>query len=356
MADRFNLEVHHDSGQAQTAVVLPCGPDQFSRFIAGLLGKPQELEGVFHGRFRIDLEGATQLHHLITQRVMEQHGVAPLQFTAKLIFGNGTSVQLNTFVDFTNYHEVRAITSTGLILTWTFLVHFQGAAAPEKQEIEVSFGVGRQPDFGSGRDSGAVGYHVRHTARTWGADIESLLTHYIHGVIRSEHRARVLLRAHSGAFAFALGATMFIALVAGMLYSTAAMDDRRIAALVAAQGSQAQVAVKIDAIAAYLVGDAGVAGMLLALVYVLFSAVASIATGGFIATRAERMPAGDVVFTKLAEERYEVHEREFRRSSLSILQTIAISIVLAVAGNFVYDFAIKRAVERQLASISSPKK
>src|ERR1700694_338469 len=116
-----------------STVVLPCPPDQFREFIAGLLGLPQTIEGTLDGPFEVTKQDAENLYALIDQRISSQNEAALVQFTARVAYDNKSSVLLSSLRDFLSYNEVKPLKSTGLQLSWTYLIKFPMKAFPEKQ-------------------------------------------------------------------------------------------------------------------------------------------------------------------------------------------------------------------------------
>lgn len=119
--------------------MLPCPPDQFRDFIAGLLGKPQTIERYVEGPFELTKPDAENLYHLLDQRISSQNDATLVQFTARIIYSDNSSVLLNSFSDFQSYNEVKPLISTGLHLSWTYLIQFKNKSFPEKQNIDISF-------------------------------------------------------------------------------------------------------------------------------------------------------------------------------------------------------------------------
>jgi hypothetical protein len=157
-------------------VLVPCSPDDFVDFISKLLGKPQVAEGRSSGHFNIDLDDIKNFYHLIEQRMIEQNRGRLVQFTANIHYDDGTSVEVETLPRLEQYAEVRPLVSTGVMLTWIYLVTFNIQTVPEKQQIEVTFDTSRRvrSQYRWEPPIDVIKYRVAYTARTWGADIENL--------------------------------------------------------------------------------------------------------------------------------------------------------------------------------------
>ncbi|MBP7702051.1 MAG: hypothetical protein KA098_05555 [Phenylobacterium sp.] len=125
--------------EANHSLVLPVEPNDFSEFIAKLLGKPQTIERKFESPFTIRKEDINHVFELVRQRIDSQNDATLAQFSARILYDDNSSVLVNSIDEFTHYNEIRPIVSNGLDLSWRWLVKFRGSNIPEKQEIEISF-------------------------------------------------------------------------------------------------------------------------------------------------------------------------------------------------------------------------
>jgi hypothetical protein len=125
-------------------VVLPCPPDQFRDFIAGLLGRAQTIETTIAGPFEVTKHSVENLFHLLAQRLSSQNEATLVQFTARIVYDDNSSVLLNSLEDFLSYNEVKPLISVGLHLSWTYLIKFQNKPFPEKQIVQISFDTARR--------------------------------------------------------------------------------------------------------------------------------------------------------------------------------------------------------------------
>jgi hypothetical protein len=235
-----NVPVRWDQ-DSDGGVVIHVERERFAEFVGGLLGQPQTIERYFTGPFDFDRNNVVQLHHLITQRVQQQNEAHLVQATFTILFSNDSSVQLNTLEDFLSYQVIGSERTTGVHAAWTYIVQFQDRAAPEKQVIEVTMNavtVEQKRKTGSAVFAAMPpGCRVRieHTARTWGTDIENLVTQHIQswqvneGLIK---RALVRFSSHIGI----VTALVFMALVSlGFAAATFSFEKRVISAAAAAQ-------------------------------------------------------------------------------------------------------------------------
>ena len=198
----------HQSPHDDYAVILPCKPGEFGAFISGLLGKPQTITAAFFGVFEITQNDIENFYHLVKQRIDQQNDATILQFSVRMVFDDDSSVLLDSFDDFVQYNEVRPIASVAAHLSWTLLIRFPSKPAPEKQDIDVSIVCsGRHfiPIFDNpvmiahrlnSPSTGYISLRIRHTARTWGADIEALLGNHIRTLLKVRSKWNVFLTTH----------------------------------------------------------------------------------------------------------------------------------------------------------------
>jgi hypothetical protein len=166
-------------------ITLRSSEQNFRRFIAGLLGQPQLITGKINESFEVDIAKIINFHHTINQRISEQNQGFLLQFRATISFSDMTSALINSISELQSFEQVRQVATTSIELNWVFLIKFANRDSPERQEVAISLITERHYDtdildrfvigpgsFSTGR---GPGYQITHTARTWGADIQSLL-------------------------------------------------------------------------------------------------------------------------------------------------------------------------------------
>lgn len=185
------------SDSTEVAVVIPCDPKDFGEFIGSLLGKSQEIEKSIYGKFFIEKDNIEDIFHLINQRVSQQNSGVLVSFTITIYYDDDSNVRLNSIDEFLRYAEVKPRLSLGFNMTWVYLIIFSGNKVPEKQEIDLGFSSDHRRRRrrtaldveiysaldGPGELEGRFKLRVRHTVRSWGVDIESLITGHI-GTLR----------------------------------------------------------------------------------------------------------------------------------------------------------------------------
>lgn len=173
-------------------VTLPFAHDDFKDFIIGLLGKPQTITKSFSGVFEIKKNHIINIHNLIDQRIKQQNDASLIRLNARVMFDDNSSILLRSLEELISYNEIKPIVSTGAYLSWQYLIKFNDKNVPERQEIEIAIISTSQDaptldapmmqfDWTKG---GFIHLNIKHTARTWGADIESLLSNHFNKTVR----------------------------------------------------------------------------------------------------------------------------------------------------------------------------
>jgi hypothetical protein len=346
---------------SRTAVLLPCEPDQFRDFIAGLLGKPQVIGRVIRGPFNVGRNDIENLYHLIDQRISSQNDATLIQFTARIVFDDSSSVLLNSFADFVSYKEVKPLVSKSVNLSWTYLIKFRNKSVFEKQQIDVSCiadysredifhdfdvsGLVFKRQFGPASESGNIILRISHTDRTWGTDIEALLTGHLQTLILVDSKFRQFVRKYSGSIGLIGAATVFGSVVyAGWgafdrIQEHATVEARTL--LAAGSTNAEQIAKMIRTILQYTIenpsekykGAAFVAGT------VLF--IGCVAFGVMLGVFAESSKSSFVVLTSKAEELRKIELNNDRNNWSNFVLSIVGALVISVVGNYLFFLVLK---------------
>jgi hypothetical protein len=210
------LQVQVSKEDRSYAVSLPCDPDSFTDFIASLLGKPQTIEFYIIDPFEVRREDLVNIHHLIIQRIQAQNRGKMIHFSARVDYDNNSSVTLNTYEAFISYSEVKPLISIGTTLSWTFLIEFSGSRVPEKQEIVIYFNTKPHdrvrlpvPMF-EDYAKAAIKAVITHTDRSWGGDIENLLSGQLKTLTHPVGGMKRFVSDRSGWIGFLVGLFVFV--------------------------------------------------------------------------------------------------------------------------------------------------
>jgi hypothetical protein len=331
--------------------MLPCPPDAFAAFISSLLGRPQTISKSIRGTFDIDQNDISAFHHLVEQRLAQQNDSNLIQFTVRLVYDDGSSVLLNSHDDFLHYNEVRPVATVAAHLSWTYLVKFRDKTSPEKQQIDVAIQASRKsgiaiiddlgpPSFIARSKGGNISFRIHHTARTWGADIEALLTAHVNSLLKTDGTARKWLQKHSGLVALATAGMLITnALVTAVLSANRFAQGQIVAARAIMRNPQASMAALVERTNSAL--EIVAAGewprfLLKILLFLIISTVVSIALAVWAASAADNERPSFVTLTKESSKRKEALLNSFRKSFRSFVFSVVVSILTGLAGNYLF--------------------
>lgn len=211
-------------------VTLPVTKEDLSTFVKSLLGRPQSIENSVYGTFEIKIDEIMQIYHLIDQRVSQQNKANLISFVAKITFDDSSSVEMNTIEELRTYNEIRPLASVAINLSWDYLILFPDKTTPEKQNIQLSIfsssAYSQEHDFvyinrwlpDPLRRNSAINYRIEHTARTWAADIDSLLGKYLKSIIIPLTRIEKVFKKLTNSSNVILGFAIFFSVLFGAYY------------------------------------------------------------------------------------------------------------------------------------------
>lgn len=341
--------VEHKHSTKQYSIALPCEPAHFGEFISSLLGKPQTISGTRRGAFEIKREDIINSHQLITQRVMQQNDAQLIQFIVKLVFDDNSSVLLNSFNDFLAYTEVRPVSVMQIHLSWSFLVQFRDRDHPEKQEIDLSFLTAARGTIALDESSdssfvpvsrlisgGFVAFSIRHTARTWGADIENLLAGHVEHLILPQSPARAFAEKHSGKIATAVALLFFIGTIAVCFISANRLAANQLQKLATLLQKHDAFDLKLNQLL-QLAAD-GFWGKYFFSVFVfsIFSFVFSILLGYWAGSTADTQKPSYILLTKKSEQIKIERDKKYKIQWISFLCSIFVGIATGVIANILF--------------------
>lgn len=345
---------HQESGHY--AVILPCEPKDFGEFVTGLLGKPQTIEKSLDGIFEISHDDVINMFHLVDQRINQQNEAIFIQFNVRITYNDDSSILLNSLQDFDHYTEVRPLESVGVTLSWAYLIKFKNKKVPEKQEIDLTFRAGDNSDDISFLDDiiirrfrrySPLGIFIRinHTERTWGIDIESLLTGQVKTLFKKQNKFGMLIYKKSDLIGLISGCLFFLSTVIAILWAKSDrinnyVDNYRSDLIKLSESSTTKIeliGVKLD-----LFIENSLSRLSSPLIsnylplYVFMSIFLAISIGIWIGFTANNRPHSFVLLSKAAEQKQNELSRKRRRDWVLFGISILFSIITGVISNLIF--------------------
>ncbi len=342
-------------------LVLPLTKDEFGQFISSLLGKPQTIEKSFLGTFAITREDIENTFLLVDQRVNQQNEASLVQFTIKIVYHDNSAVTLNGIEDFKHFREITPLVSVAAHLSWTYLIKFQDKDTPEKQQIEMS--IGTSPPWTSvviDSDDirvfhaahyffeGDIQIRISHTARTWGVDIESLLTGHIKTFMKKQSWLKRKVCEYNWLFGLVLAVLFFLVAVAGAFVSTNHVIQERQAHVepFVAHGTADMKALgeRVD----FLIQDAArgtwarhfflLSGFLL--LFLILAIIAGVVGASF----ADNKPCSFLLLTDKAAEARDKWIQSQKKSWRNLILAMPVSIVCSFLGSLLFAIIVRKGI------------
>ncbi len=327
---------------------LPFSEEQFKEFVTSLLGTPQTINKRIRGNFELRLQDLISFHNLIKQRIDQQNNAKLLQVQTQIYFDDESSVILSSLPELVSYNEVKPIASEAAKITWTYLVKFEDKKIPEKQTIELM--IVSSPFSNVVEDEISPIYHwhesgqftitVKHTARSWGSDIESLLTNQINSLIQTESWWRKFLRKRrhtvgnlSGVF-FMFFATLGISIANKEFLAAQILASNE---FLSAQNSNDQ---KIDYLINFVSSNTHNLFFFNSIVYFTVSLLVAITVAVLVSTLANLPIRSHLLLTKKSEEKYATVKKKSQRKILLFIITMIFNFLLSLASSFLFVYLI----------------
>lgn len=196
MAENLNLVVNGDDENKEHLIQVPIKKKDFGDFVTNLLGQPEAIIDNNRCLFEASIEWLIHIHHMLEQRIAQQATSQLVDFSCTFRYKNGLSRKITTLDGFLQFNEGKLVETKSVEIIWTYLINFPNKPTPEKQEIYlklvstadevVNFRNGPIKRVSTNR--GLISYKILHTERTWGDDIQTILSREIESILIEEKK------------------------------------------------------------------------------------------------------------------------------------------------------------------------
>lgn len=327
--------------------------EKLKNFVSSLLGESQTISKWFDGNFDINAENVKQLNEIIQQRLKQQNEGSIISFIAKTTYDDNTTITQNNIDDFLSYNEIGPLIPTSLSLTWVLLVHFPDKDGPEKQKIDISFQ--RSPNnkvrISSGRTSIPFFYgappatlRIEHTARTWGADIEAMLSKYLELIVKKEKGFRCFVRRHDGKFSLFTFLLILVGSSLGALKHSKDFIQKNID--MAEEISKLPtdkyefVAQRVDYLIGLIASGTWSMHIYYLMLYGLIVLVIASFSSFFVGNYAEKQSPSFITLTEKSKEDRQMLLSKHSRDWVMLFVSLLLGLIASVFANFIYSFVI----------------
>ena len=323
-------------------LTLPFNENQFQSFIKSLLGTPQTINKSILGTFEIQMKDLQNFHDLINQRITQQNKGKLIQLKSKIYYSDQSSILLSSYEELVTYNEVKPILSIAIRMTWTYLIQFADKSVPEKQEIELMINSAYSrhiideeyyPIFS---EYGQFFISIRHTARTWGTDIETLLTNQIKSILKSESVIQKYIRNKSNSISKIASLMFIIIAIICIYFSVSSKLNTDIKKVSNFASSHSNVNEKINYLLNYTAQGAQSEFMFKGMIYGTISIIVAIFLGIWIDNLAGYQPMSYLVLTREAKKRQKKQVEREKHKLTWFIASIFITIILGIVSNYIF--------------------
>jgi hypothetical protein len=336
---------------------LPIKKRELGNFISGLLGQQQTIERDINAKFDINHLWVMNLHEMINQRILQQADAHLTDFSAVIYLEKGLKRKFKSVEALRTYSETKKLIPIGIKIIWFYLIHFPNKNYPEKQQITFSAQIHAQSrsklhDSSKRNKSESViansiiaasihstiNYQIDHTERTWGDDIETIISNEVHDIIRDEtlkdtlfNYSRLILSL--GILFFSFSYPIYSKYTSQNSTIDKLMQDYIVKLQKSDLDSIAVVNEKVDYLATMINVLGSRDGELFELLLFMFGPIISIV----ILRITRKNTSSFLVFSKQSEEQRKLKLKKEKRSFVILIASFALSILTGIVAN--YGFA-----------------
>lgn len=347
MGDNLNTDItiqEPENNEGGGYLKLPFSEAHFKDFVTNLLGTPQTITKKIRGDFEIDLNEVMNFHHLIDQRITQQNNARLIQLQTQIYFSDESSVILSSFEELRTYNEIKPIVSEAVKMTWSYLVQFQDRKTPEKQTIELtvvsSFIVDEMEDEFSPvyhfTQQGQFRIVIKHTARTWASDIESLLTHQINSLIIKESPWKKFVRKHRVVIANVSAFLFLLMAIIAVYIANIRFIEAESAKALDFLSSSVTTENKIDYVINYIIANSQNLLFLKSIIYTLISVIISVFIITWVSALANIKSKSHLLLTKATKTELEKSNKKIKKKIILFFVSMILNIVLSLISSFIF--------------------
>ncbi|MFZ2975013.1 MAG: hypothetical protein WA055_00080, partial [Candidatus Moraniibacteriota bacterium] len=270
-----------------------------------------------------------------------------IQLQTRIYYDDESSVLLGNYNELISYNEIKPVISESVKMTWSYLIQFEDKKIPEKQEIELMIISTPLENIIEDNDvpifrfnfTGEFRISIKHTARSWGSDIEALLTNQINSIIVPCEKWRGFIMKKSGAIGLLAGLFFLISTIITTYFITANFNKEEIDTTSQfVQNSANDSIQKIDFLIGYIAKNSQNFMLLKGLCFIVISSFTAIIFGIWVESLAGNKTKSYLTLTREAEKAKNKSLKEEKRKTILFFISIIIEIVVGVITSYLFVF------------------
>ena len=322
-------------------LALPFDKNQFTDFVVGLLGKPQKLTRDIPGIFEMSLKDIQNIDYLLEQRIRQQNRGDLIELQAQIYYSDNSTVTLKGIQSLETYNEVRAVVSSKIQLSWSFLIQFNDKDAPEKQTVVVTISTMERyiehfRRYDRVRRLGGIYIEINHTARTWAEDIASMLEHHAKSILKEESKAHQFLRENQELLAGIVGLLFFIFCLFGATIWLNQVTQQQIEVTKEFMRNHSTIEEQVSYLVGYITTNDASRMSLKLTIYILAGMLLSAVSIAWMSSYPITLPPSFLILTRKSQEhKLERLALDNKKLQGFLISTVG-SLLISLIGNYIF--------------------
>lgn len=233
-------------------------------------------------------------------------------------------------------------------MSWTYLIQFQEKQVPEKQEIELLFISTPTNNIIEDDDIqvifqtiGEIRIEIQHTARTWGSDIEALLTNQINSILINKSKITRFFKKHSVRIGLITGTLFLISSLIGIYFAGKKFNSSQLEKIKTfTSQSQIDISKKIDYLLNYIATDDKSYFINVCTLFFFTSLLLAILLGIWVESLANNKQYSFVILTREAVKNSIEIKKRTERKALWFCLSLLISVLTGILSNYIFNWLV----------------
>jgi hypothetical protein len=225
------------------------------------------------------------------------------------------------------------------------LIQFADKKVPEKQEIELL--IASTPDRNVFEDDdipvifpsyGQFKIVIKHTARTWGSDIESLITNQINSIMTPCSKIKEFIRRKSTQIGLLTGILFLLSSLISIFFYTRSFNINEVNEVTDFISNSTVIDGKVDYLLNYIAQNNQNLFFLKSQLFIVVSIFIAIVLGVWVESLADNKTKSFLILTREAKKNRDVKVEKSNRRVYWFWASIVISVLTGVVANYLFKW------------------
>ena len=184
----------------------------------------------------------------------------------------------------------------------------------------------------------SINFCIRHTARTWGADIEALLSGHINNILVPPPKLREFAWKNSGKIGLAVGITFFAAALFFSFWTASQLWNYQKLQISDYLGDAVQLPLKMDFVLQTISSGIWAKYYFSVIVFLIICVALSIILGIWVENSADTNKPSFIILTEQSERNKRKRLKKYQNKLVSFILSLVLSFVTGVLANYLFQY------------------